>query len=190
MRLLISLDLLCRMMKKRGGSISSCLSRPSSDESVINMKLLSANSSSPLISRKRSESSQYSSIDKSWENSFEICCRICHDNEDEEKLMTACKCSGSIKYIHHGCLLRWISRSGDLSCELCKYNFQVQRTRRKKFSEVSREGVVATWQQNQYVCWEPYSVSVNAWGQGRRSVGRARGATRKVRALMAEGKQS
>ncbi len=125
-------------MKSRGGSITSCLSKPSSSDSLTNLKLLSTNNTSQQREhRKLSESSsRRSSIEKIWETSFDDFCRICHDNGDEEKLMTACKCLGSIKFVHHRCLLNWISRSGELACELCKYHFKVTRTSRKRFSQV------------------------------------------------------
>ena len=64
-------------------------------------------------------------------------CRICYMEEIHEKnnpLIKPCKCSGSMKYIHYGCLLHWlktkvlISNNGFFSiyslqlieCELCK----------------------------------------------------------------------
>lgn len=64
-------------------------------------------------------------------------CRICYVEEIDGKnnpLIKPCKCSGSMKYIHYGCLLHWlktkvlISNNGFFSiyslqlieCELCK----------------------------------------------------------------------
>ena len=37
-------------------------------------------------------------------------CRIClgEENEDENPLITICKCSGSMKYIHTECLRDWV----------------------------------------------------------------------------------
>ena len=35
-------------------------------------------------------------------------CRICYETENNGELVDPCKCSGSSKYVHQGCLLRWI----------------------------------------------------------------------------------
>ena len=34
-------------------------------------------------------------------------CRICLENEDREKMISPCKCSGSQKFVHSKCLSRW-----------------------------------------------------------------------------------
>ena len=38
-------------------------------------------------------------------------CRIClgEENEDENELISPCKCSGTMKYIHLKCLQEWIN---------------------------------------------------------------------------------
>lgn len=67
-------------------------------------------------------------------------CRICLNSSNESILISPCKCSGSIKYVHPKCLQRWLkekypnrhrnmivrSRScgTGLKCELCKFEFQ------------------------------------------------------------------
>lgn len=53
-------------------------------------------------------------------------CRICYGNEEEERLLAPCKCSGSVQYIHESCLLTWL-RSSANHCELCKLQYQFQR---------------------------------------------------------------
>lgn len=54
-------------------------------------------------------------------------CRICFDGErNEEPLISPCKCSGSVKFIHESCLNSWLlSQGGNLKkqCEICKYFF-------------------------------------------------------------------
>jgi len=66
-------------------------------------------------------------------------CRIClmdGPGDDEDPLIAPCKCSGSIKRVHLGCLRRWIScrlglagkvsgsyRVGSLACEMCKSSY-------------------------------------------------------------------
>eukprot|EP00795_Rhopilema_esculentum_P013997 gene13997-4965_t len=129
----------------RGGSISSCLSRSNSSDSELNLKLF-ATSTPPRPNRDTprttSESSQYSlAAKRGLSTSMDSCCRICHDGDNEEKLMTACKCLGSIKHVHHACLLNWVSRSGDLTCEICKHNYTVTRSRRKTFTEWRFPGI-------------------------------------------------
>ena len=63
-------------------------------------------------------------------------CRICFVDEDEadNPLVTVCKCSGSMKYIHYNCLKMWLKNKmvakennfsytfnlKNLECELCK----------------------------------------------------------------------
>jgi E3 ubiquitin-protein ligase MARCH6 len=52
-------------------------------------------------------------------------CRICRCEETpEEPLFYPCKCSGSIKYVHQGCLQEWLttSKKGQV-CELCNTKF-------------------------------------------------------------------
>ena len=129
------------MRKSRGESMTSCLSRSNSSDSELNIRLLSLVASPPREKRtgKRnfSECSDRTNATQgSLSTTMESCCRICHDGEGDEKLMRACRCHGSIKHVHHECLLNWVSISGDLTCEICKFNYNVTRSRRKKFSEV------------------------------------------------------
>lgn len=58
-------------------------------------------------------------------------CRICFDGEtDEHKLISPCKCTGSMRYVHEDCLKIWLlSRDKDLSlaeCDICKYNLKMK----------------------------------------------------------------
>ncbi|XP_026059756.1 E3 ubiquitin-protein ligase MARCH7-like isoform X2 [Carassius auratus] len=51
-------------------------------------------------------------------------CRICHCEGDEEcPLITPCHCTGSLRFVHQGCLHQWIRSSDTRCCELCKYDF-------------------------------------------------------------------
>jgi hypothetical protein len=47
-------------------------------------------------------------------------CRICHEDESDEKLIAPCACSGSIKYAHRKCMLQWVQLSNRRYCEICK----------------------------------------------------------------------
>lgn len=55
-------------------------------------------------------------------------CRICFEHgNDESPLISPCRCSGSVRYIHEECLKTWlVSQDGDLAegkCELCKTKY-------------------------------------------------------------------
>ncbi|XP_062339803.1 E3 ubiquitin-protein ligase MARCHF3-like [Osmerus eperlanus] len=57
-------------------------------------------------------------------------CRICHDGGGQEELISPCECSGTLGTIHRSCLEHWLSSSGTSFCELCHYQFNVQRKSR------------------------------------------------------------
>ncbi|XP_042552274.1 E3 ubiquitin-protein ligase MARCHF8 isoform X5 [Dipodomys merriami] len=51
-------------------------------------------------------------------------CRICHcEGDDESPLITPCRCTGSLHFVHQACLQQWIKSSDTRCCELCKYEF-------------------------------------------------------------------
>ncbi|XP_062943030.1 E3 ubiquitin-protein ligase MARCHF8 isoform X2 [Cynocephalus volans] len=51
-------------------------------------------------------------------------CRICHcEGDDESPLITPCRCTGSLHFVHQACLQQWIKSSDARCCELCKYEF-------------------------------------------------------------------
>eukprot|EP01114_Cavostelium_apophysatum_P009945 TRINITY_DN23276_c0_g1_i1.p1 TRINITY_DN23276_c0_g1~~TRINITY_DN23276_c0_g1_i1.p1 ORF type:complete len:247 (-),score=27.00 TRINITY_DN23276_c0_g1_i1:552-1292(-) len=58
-------------------------------------------------------------------------CRICHGGEDDGKLISPCKCKGSIKYVHIECLDRWRQTSSNsqsyFQCENCHYKYNFSR---------------------------------------------------------------
>ncbi|XP_062864678.1 E3 ubiquitin-protein ligase MARCHF1 [Trichomycterus rosablanca] len=54
-------------------------------------------------------------------------CRICHcEGEEEFPLITPCRCTGSLRFVHHACLRQWIKSSDTHCCELCKYDFVME----------------------------------------------------------------
>ena len=63
-------------------------------------------------------------------------CRICHCSEEMEMLISPCLCTGSVKFVHHSCLMNWLQRAVMSKCELCLYPLAVKR-KRKPFSKVS-----------------------------------------------------
>jgi hypothetical protein len=50
-------------------------------------------------------------------------CRICHEISDEDKMISPCECSGSIKYVHEECIQKWINIKRSKICETCKSTF-------------------------------------------------------------------
>ncbi|XP_046439083.1 E3 ubiquitin-protein ligase MARCHF8-like [Daphnia pulex] len=97
---------------------SQLANEPSQEESP-NSPLLSAAST---LSKKGSITSQ-------------DICRICHcEAEFEAPLVAPCCCAGSLKYVHQGCLQRWVQSSDMKNCELCKYPF-IMQTKIKPFKE-------------------------------------------------------
>ncbi|CAG9321062.1 unnamed protein product [Blepharisma stoltei] len=79
-------------------------------------------------------------------------CRIClsDGSEPENPMISPCKCSGSVKYIHFNCLLRWISsrlavKSNEnlnsyywksAVCEICKQEFPMSINYQGRTSEL------------------------------------------------------
>ncbi|KAK5865702.1 hypothetical protein PBY51_019950 [Eleginops maclovinus] len=56
-------------------------------------------------------------------------CRICHcEGDDECQLITPCRCTGSLSYVHQFCLNQWIKSSDTRCCELCKFDFVMEMT--------------------------------------------------------------
>ncbi|KAH6946375.1 hypothetical protein HPB50_013199 [Hyalomma asiaticum] len=52
-------------------------------------------------------------------------CRICHDGDEEEPLVSPCKCSGSIRFVHVSCIEHWLNEMNVDICELCGQRFQM-----------------------------------------------------------------
>ena len=81
-------------------------------------------------------------------------CRIClmEDNEVDNPLFTPCKCSGSMRFIHHQCLKTWFASKRimkqtsivttyfwkNLECELCKtpYPYETRSSDGKKLLNI------------------------------------------------------
>ena len=54
----------------------------------------------------------------------EIICRICFEKNNKDIMINPCKCKGSIKWVHHNCLLKWITISKKY-CQSCKYYYDI-----------------------------------------------------------------
>lgn len=70
-------------------------------------------------------------------------CRICHCSESPSdgviKLISPCYCSGSLKWVHHNCLQRWLDATNSQRCELCKFPFSMS-IKYKPLHKVSSAG--------------------------------------------------
>ncbi|XP_015907138.2 uncharacterized protein [Parasteatoda tepidariorum] len=69
------------------------------------------------------------SIASSFGDSSLPTCKICHTAaKPEDPLISPCRCTGTLRYIHCGCLMKWLEICNKRSrkpptCELCKYQF-------------------------------------------------------------------
>ncbi|GAA6227230.1 E3 ubiquitin-protein ligase MARCH3-like isoform X1 [Lates japonicus] len=68
-------------------------------------------------------------------------CRVCHDSGAQEELLSPCECSGTLATIHRSCLEHWLSASGTSFCELCHYQFTVQRKSRPLLEWMQNPGL-------------------------------------------------
>lgn len=60
-------------------------------------------------------------------SSIENECRICQSGGSED-LISPCKCSGSAKWVHESCIVRWFQVSNTSSCELCARHVLIKKT--------------------------------------------------------------
>jgi len=61
-------------------------------------------------------------------NSSVMFCRICHEGESVgERLISPCRCSGSVGLIHRTCIEKWLTIVNNDTCELCKEKYSVSR---------------------------------------------------------------
>ncbi|KAL3867096.1 hypothetical protein ACJMK2_044327 [Sinanodonta woodiana] len=54
-------------------------------------------------------------------------CRICHEGDLEEVLVSPCYCAGSVGLLHVSCLQRWLGASNKTTCEICSFEFLLER---------------------------------------------------------------
>uniref|UniRef100_UPI00358F157B E3 ubiquitin-protein ligase MARCHF3-like n=1 Tax=Myxine glutinosa TaxID=7769 RepID=UPI00358F157B len=69
--------------------------------------------------------------DKSVSSDYYIC-RICHEESGWPRgpLLSPCRCSGSLAWVHAACLETWLETAGASSCELCRHEFSLERSPR------------------------------------------------------------
>lgn len=57
-------------------------------------------------------------------------CRICLDFEkDGEKLVSPCRCKGTVGLMHSSCLNQWIEISANEQCEICKCAYDMRKSK-------------------------------------------------------------
>ncbi|XP_061409522.1 E3 ubiquitin-protein ligase MARCHF3 isoform X1 [Lethenteron reissneri] len=54
-------------------------------------------------------------------------CRICHEGSAQEELLSPCECTGTLGWVHRSCLEHWLAASNTSYCELCHFQFLVER---------------------------------------------------------------
>ena len=97
---------------------------------------------SDLFSYVRKERDQLVSLPRTFVTPFHLLssqchryvqriCRYCFSNSDTRgNLVAPCLCSGSLKYIHYDCLIRWIIYGNKMKCEICNIPFKITEIRK------------------------------------------------------------
>lgn len=82
---------------------------------------------------ENNKNSEEAKIVQEEKQTSEKICRICYDDQSEEKLLSPCKCSGSVGWVHNSCLQKWISISHKKECSACKYQYQYTKKYKREF---------------------------------------------------------
>jgi len=70
-----------------------------------------------------------------------IFCRICHDGEGSERLISPCMCSGSMALVHRTCIEKWLSTANNDNCELCHHKYIISKHPRPFVNWLCEPGV-------------------------------------------------
>jgi len=70
-----------------------------------------------------------------------IFCRICHDGENSERLISPCMCSGSMALVHRTCIEKWLSTANNDNCELCHHKYVISKHPRPFMNWLCEPGV-------------------------------------------------
>ncbi|XP_052788153.1 uncharacterized protein LOC128222979 [Mya arenaria] len=54
-------------------------------------------------------------------------CRICHEDGSKERLWSPCHCKGTMGMLHLSCLETWLGSSNTTRCEICHFEFIVEK---------------------------------------------------------------
>lgn len=81
-------------------------------------------------------------IQTQTQNSNTEVCRLCFEPEDDSDsglFLNPCKCRGSMKWIHKGCLLESIDILESDICTICKYQYRTTQTQNSKLFKLLSE---------------------------------------------------
>lgn len=63
-------------------------------------------------------------------------CRICLEEDSINNMLHPCKCTGSSRYVHKGCLNEWrnitTNRDNQYKCEICNYRYKISPSRENR----------------------------------------------------------
>ncbi|CAI2337948.1 unnamed protein product [Caenorhabditis sp. 36 PRJEB53466] len=67
-----------------------------------------------------------------------IICRICFDNESgTDRLIRPCSCSGTVAFVHNGCLERWVRATSNIQCTICQDDFELTPAGLKNWGDIT-----------------------------------------------------
>lgn len=71
-------------------------------------------------------------------------CRYCYDTENKDLLISACKCKGSLEFVHFNCLRDWLTMSGTASCQVCgnEYDLELEMKPLLKWSYTEKVNLI------------------------------------------------
>ncbi|XP_060533956.1 E3 ubiquitin-protein ligase MARCHF3-like [Cylas formicarius] len=67
-----------------------------------------------------------------------VSCRICQTSTASERLISPCRCRGTLANVHLSCLERWLNQSSRNYCELCKFRYNAVETQRYRLLQSLR----------------------------------------------------
>ncbi|XP_064488047.1 E3 ubiquitin-protein ligase MARCHF2-like [Ornithodoros turicata] len=117
-----SLDSDQNSMRSSNSSLCSCEANPSTTTSPA---VVAASGSATAAVAVAADAQSTCSSSSSGEG--QPLCRICLLGDDKQPLLEPCNCRGSIGSVHQECLERWISRTANGKCQICQFQFKVQR---------------------------------------------------------------
>ena len=75
----------------------------------------------------------------------QIECRICFDDRVNDELISPCRCNGTSKYIHRGCLHTWrqynLGKEGETHCMECREEYILRRKHQYEPNNLFRRGI-------------------------------------------------
>ena len=75
----------------------------------------------------------------------QIECRICFDDKMNDELISPCRCNGTSKYIHRGCLHTWrqynLGKEGETHCMECREEYILRRKHQYEPNNLFRRGI-------------------------------------------------